>query len=124
MCPSGFKTAFDPPLAQYFPRLHWRSETFEPHFTQPLELERVAQSSLYQALGYDNPTSMHWIDSNAAHLDALVLRMAERGYTLEHGRPPRTYADMLGSYLQALPNGIAAGDAVNAIPETPGAVEP
>ena len=90
----------------------------------PLELERVAQSSLYHALGYNNPTSMHWIDSNAAHLDALVLRMAERGYTLEHGRPPRTYADLLGSYLQALPNGIAAGDAVTAIPETPGAVEP
>jgi hypothetical protein len=80
----------------------------------PLGLERAAKSSLYQLLGYDNPTSIFWIDSDAGHLDALVLRMAERGFTLEHGRPPQTYADLLGSYLQKLPYGLAASDAVNA----------
>ena len=44
-------------------------------------------------------------------LDALRLRLAEQAYALEHdGRPAATCGDLLGPYLDALPEGVAPGD--------------
>ena len=39
--------------------------------------------------------------------------MAERAFEVERGRPPKTYGDLLGAYLKALPDGIEPQDLVN-----------
>lgn len=36
--------------------------------------------------------------------------MAERAFVLERGRPPKTYGELLGPYLNTLPEGIEPED--------------
>ena len=52
------------------------------------------------------------IDAEVGILDNLRLRMAERAYQLDHGRPPKTYSELLGPYLATLPEGIEPGDSI------------
>ena len=48
-------------------------------------------------------------------LDTLRLRLAERAYALDHvEQPPTTYGDLLSTYIDALPPGIAPGDTLAA----------
>ncbi len=48
-------------------------------------------------------------------LDRLRIRLAERAYALDHaGQPARTYGDLRPTYLDVLPEGIAAADVLTA----------
>jgi len=80
----------------------------------PEELHTWAENSAMKGLGYSLRFLQAQIDAERGILETLRVRMAERAYLLDHGRPPRTYADLLGPYLKTLPEGIEPGDAVSA----------
>jgi len=80
----------------------------------PEELHTWAENSAMKGLGYSLRFLQGVVDSERGVFENLRLPMAERAYLLDHGRPPRTYADLLGPYLKTLPEGIEPGDAVSA----------
>ena len=45
--------------------------------------------------------------------------MAERAFEIDHGQPPKTYGELLGPYLKALPEGLEPGDPTNAARGSP-----
>jgi hypothetical protein len=53
------------------------------------------------------------VDSERGSFDNFILKMAERAFVIERGRPPKTYGELIGPYLKSLPDGIEAEDAVN-----------
>jgi hypothetical protein len=54
------------------------------------------------------------VDAETGIFDTFLLRMAERAYEIEHGKPPKTYADLLGPYLKTLPEGFEPIDHISA----------
>ena len=54
-----------------------------------------------------------YLDAEVGTFDQFRQRMAERAFVVERGRPPKTYGEMLGFYLKALPEGIEFEDLVN-----------
>ncbi len=54
------------------------------------------------------------IESEPGVFDSILLGMAERAYQIEHGKPAKTYGDLLGSYLKTLPEEIKATDQISA----------
>ncbi len=56
------------------------------------------------------------VDAEPGIFELLQLKMAERAYRLDRGRPPKTFADLLGTYLKTLPEGIEPGDPLSAAP--------
>ncbi|MBV8217480.1 MAG: hypothetical protein JO325_03375, partial [Solirubrobacterales bacterium] len=71
-------------------------------------LQESVLSGLFPALG---PFFQH-CQQEADAIEGLRVEMAARHYALERGAPPETYGDLLGTYLTALPKGIAASDRV------------
>lgn len=59
------------------------------------------------------------MDGQRRRHDSLIVTLAERLYRREQGRPPKTYGDLLGTYLDALPFGFEAGDVTAVEPESP-----
>ena len=78
----------------------------------PDDLASWADRSAYAFLANDPTFALSRIEGEAATFDTYLLRMAERAYEIERGRPPRTYGELLGSYLRALPEGIEPGDLI------------
>ncbi len=54
------------------------------------------------------------LDFEPGIFDHWRLQMAERAYQIDHGQPAKTYADLIGSYLAELPEGMEPGDALSA----------
>ncbi|WP_435005348.1 hypothetical protein P12x_003245 [Tundrisphaera lichenicola] len=79
----------------------------------PAELEAWAKSST--KIGFWNFSNLlqALVDSEPGVLDHLRLRMAERAFEIEHGRLPKTYGELLGPYLNSLPDGIEPDDPAN-----------
>lgn len=71
----------------------------------PEALESWVRDSIVHDLG---PYSMHLqtrLDTEKGTFDELALKMAERAFAIERGRPPKTYGELLGPYLKTLPEG-------------------
>lgn len=87
----------------------------------PEELIDWAKNSVIGAISDFNARTLGLIDAEPGTFDRFRVRMAERAYQLDHGKPPRTYGDLLGPYLQALPEGLEPGDptAAGSIPSGP-----
>ncbi len=87
----------------------------------PEELDGWAKDSAMKAIGFFSSQIQGLIDSEPGTFEGFRVRMAERAYQLDHGKPPRTYGDLLGPYLQALPEGLEPGDptAAGSIPSGP-----
>lgn len=56
--------------------------------------------------------SIQWneVDSLRSAVDRIGVEIAERCYSLDHGAPPKKYADLVGRYIPALPDGYAPDD--------------
>jgi hypothetical protein len=54
------------------------------------------------------------IEAESGMFDTILIGLAERVFKIEHGSPPRTYGELLGPYLKALPAGIEPGDQFSA----------
>ncbi len=77
----------------------------------PEELTAWADRSAYRsfrnvALG----NLLSRVDFERGLFDDLILQMAQRAYRIDHGKPASTFGDLLGSYLEALPDGFEPGD--------------
>jgi hypothetical protein len=53
------------------------------------------------------------LDAEPGTFDQLRLKMATKAFEIEHRRPPKTYGELLGPYLNALPDEIEPQDPVN-----------
>ncbi len=73
---------------------------------RPQDLVAWAEGSALSSIGVSNSLVLDRVDSEASVFDELAIKMAERAYEIDHGKPARTYADLLGPYLTALPDGI------------------
>jgi hypothetical protein len=81
----------------------------------PKELTEWAERSTFMAtVGNLSGGILTRVDAESGIFDTFLLRMAERAYEIEHGKPPKTYADLLGPYLKTLPEGFEPGDYVSA----------
>ena len=80
----------------------------------PEELTAWAEKSALSAVISPLNVILSRVDSEPSIFDTLRLRMAERAFEIEKGRPASTYADLVGSYLEALPDGIEPTDSINA----------
>jgi len=78
-------------------------------------LNAWAKASVMGALGSFGNTVQALVDAEPGTFDRLRIRMAERAFEIERGRPARTYGDLLGPYLRALPPGFEPED-----PASPG----
>jgi hypothetical protein len=79
----------------------------------PEALDAWLRDSIVHDLG---PFSIHLqscLDTEMGTFDELALKMAERAFAIERGRPPKTYGELLGPYLKALPDGIEPQHLVN-----------
>jgi hypothetical protein len=81
----------------------------------PEDLNAWAKASVMGALGSFGNTVQALVDAEPGTFDRLRIRMAERAFEIERGRPARTYGDLLGPYLRALPPGFEPED-----PASPG----
>ncbi len=81
---------------------------------EPEELGAWADRSAYSALSGALTGALTRVDSEPGIFDTLLIRMAEHAYEVERGRPPQTYADLLGPYLKSLPEGIEPTDRISA----------
>lgn len=79
----------------------------------PGALVSWAKDSIVLELGPFSPQVLGRIDAERGVLEGLALKMAERAFVIEHGRPPKTYGKLVGRYLQALPGGIGLDDPVH-----------
>ena len=50
------------------------------------------------------------MDGQRRSQDGLIVELAAELYRREHGRPPATYGDLLGRYLDTLPDGYGPDD--------------
>jgi hypothetical protein len=79
----------------------------------PAVLESWARDSIVMDLG---PFLVHlqgYLDAEVWAFELLTMKMAERAFEIERGRPPKTYGELLGPYLKELPDGIESQDVVN-----------
>jgi hypothetical protein len=73
-------------------------------------LERLAAAARpKQGLKFLTPDAVKAYDSRTLEIRLVLLRMAARAYTLEHGTPPAQAADLVPTYLQRLPLDPATG---------------
>jgi hypothetical protein len=79
----------------------------------PEALDAWAKSSVVESLNPFGSNIQALVDSEAGMFDQIALKMAERAFTIERGRPPKTYGELIGPYLKALPDWIEPGDPVN-----------
>jgi hypothetical protein len=84
----------------------------------PEALAGWAEHSAYAGLVSSYNNFIPRLEAEPAVFDEILLRMAERAYQIEHGKPAKTYADLLGAYLKELPEGIEPVDPIGA-PNTP-----
>jgi hypothetical protein len=82
----------------------------------PDALESWAKDSIIRDIGPFNHHLQGLLDAEAGTFDRFLLKMAERAFVIERGRPPKTYGELLGPYLKALPDGIEPQDLVNPAP--------
>jgi hypothetical protein len=86
----------------------------------PEQLEDWAESSTLEAF---KPFLRDvFADRERATLELMQLEAAERCYRIEHGKPPKTLAALLGTYLTALPDGFDPADSLD--PEQAGESKP
>jgi hypothetical protein len=78
----------------------------------PEALTRWAEDSAFSTISSPLNNIMSNLESEPGIFDNFRLRMAERGFQIEHGRPATTYGELLGSYLKELPEGIEAADPI------------
>ena len=78
----------------------------------PEALNAWAKNSAMKGLGYYPGMMQSYVDFERGQFDALRLPMAERAYRLDHGHPPRTYAELVGPYIKDLPDGIEPTDPI------------
>jgi hypothetical protein len=79
----------------------------------PEALESWARDSIVMELNpFSNLLQGH-LDAEAGTFEHFALKMAERAFVIERGRPPKEYGELLGPYLKALPDGIEPQDPVN-----------
>jgi hypothetical protein len=83
----------------------------------PEDLARWADRSEMALVWGGRNNAAARIESDPGILDSILIRMAERAHEIEQGRPPRTYADLLGPYLKTLPEGFEPTDQVSASPD-------
>ena len=76
----------------------------------PDALDSWARDSIVMALGPFHSGLQIYIDAEVGTFDNLILKMAERAFVIEHGKPPKTYGELIGPYLKALPEGIQPED--------------
>jgi hypothetical protein len=79
----------------------------------PDALESWSRDSIVFVLGPFSDTLQRHLDAEAGTFDHLTLKMAERAFEIDHSRPARTYGELLGGYLKALPEGIEPQDLLN-----------
>jgi hypothetical protein len=91
---------------------------------RPEKLREWFQSSellrVYPALG----RTLGEADGDAAVFDLVRLEMALRQHAFDHGAPPKSYGELVGPYLKALPLGFEPGDAVSRSEESPPGEKP
>ena len=76
-------------------------------------LDSWAKDSILNEIGAPSNDLQVRLDFEAGTFDQLILRMAERAFAIERGRPPKTYGELLGPYLKTLPDGIGPQDLVD-----------
>jgi hypothetical protein len=59
-------------------------------------------------------------DSRHRRLDRTLVHLAEQLYRREHGDGPRSLGDLIGPYLDRLPDGYAPDDPAISAPARPG----
>lgn len=79
----------------------------------PVALESWSRDSIVMDLSPFSPHIQNYLDADAGMFDELILKLAERAFAIERGRPPRRYGELLGPYLKTLPDGIGPQDLVN-----------
>ena len=79
----------------------------------PEALDAWAKSSVVEALNPFGGNIQALVSAEPGTFDQIALKMAERAFTIERGRPPKTYSELIGPYLKALPDWIEPGDLVN-----------
>lgn len=79
----------------------------------PDALESWSRDSIVTDLNPFSDTLQRQLDAEAGTFDHFTLKMAERAFEIERGRPARTYGELLGGYLKALPDGIEPQDLLN-----------
>jgi hypothetical protein len=79
----------------------------------PEALESWTRDSILYAIGPFSNMLQSQLDAEMSTFDELALEMAERAFAIERGRPPRTYGELLGHYLKALPDGVEPQYLVN-----------
>jgi hypothetical protein len=72
----------------------------------PEALESWWKDSILSELTPFSNILQGYVDGENGTLDHFTLKMAERAFLIEHGRPPKTYGELLGPYLKMLPEGI------------------
>lgn len=78
----------------------------------PEKLAQWAESAAY----FQAPRAgLLWddIDAERTNIERAAVELAERCYLLEHGAPPKKYADLVGAYVPSLPDGYAADETPN-----------
>jgi hypothetical protein len=90
------------------------SETPQPlRSISPEVLESWVKDSIVWEIGPFSPQLQGILDAEASTFDHFLLKMAERAFVIEHGRPAKTYGELIGPYLKALPGGIEPVDLLN-----------
>jgi hypothetical protein len=80
-----------------------------------MDLTGWAKNSAFRLVSIGQlPQVMSLLEFDRIEFDDICLQMAERAYQLEHGQPAQTYAELLGSYLKELPEGIESEDPIGA----------
>jgi hypothetical protein len=79
----------------------------------PEALDAWARDSIVRDLGPFYPHLEASLAAEPGTFEDFTMKMAERAFAIERGRPARTYGELLGGYLKALPDGIAPQDRLN-----------
>ena len=81
----------------------------------PETLAAWADASGCHGLHGDFAFIVQGINATANLLDSLQLRLAERAFAVDHGgQPPQTAGELMGRYLDKLPEGFNESDLLNA----------
>lgn len=78
----------------------------------PDALEAWARDSIVMDLVPSFSLLQAYLDAEKLTFDHFALKMAERAFAIERGRPPKRYGELLGPFLKALPYGIEPEDVV------------